>query len=346
MEALHGWHQSLAAAGFVGLSFAREYGGQGQSLLYDAVLNDELAASGAPPGPAINHITNAIRLFGTEEQKHEHLPGMLECTVRWCQGFSEPGAGSDLAALTTRGRRFLGEDGEAYYRIDGQKLWTSEAVWAQWCLLLLRTETEGRPHQQLSMLAVPMSTPGVECRPVITAYGSSEFAEVFFTGAVVPATQLLGRPGQGWEIAMALLGFERGPADMGWTARLARQLSAAEGRVRSGALAVSQAQREELAAAWVELEALRLQVLRSTSARLDGSAPGPEGSIDKLLMTRVEQRLLHVLADLEGPAGVLDEDRLFPSYVWSRAQGIFGGSQQIQRDLVAQRVLGLPRPGG
>jgi alkylation response protein AidB-like acyl-CoA dehydrogenase len=304
----------------------------------------ELAAAEAPAGPALNHISNAIRLFGTEEQKRAYLPGMLDCTVRWCQGFSEPDAGSDLASLRTRGSAFTGEDGRSYYRIDGQKLWTSEAVWAQWCLLLLRTESEGRPHQQLSMLLVPMSTPGLECRPVRTAYGSSEFAEVFFTGAIVSADQLLGRPGQGWEIAMALLGFERGPADMGWTARLQRLLIRAESQIRDGSLAGTASQREALAQAYVEMEALRLQVLRSTSQRLDGSAPGPEGSIDKLLMTRAEQRLNHVLLDLAGAGGVLEESELFQQYLWSRAQAIFGGSRQIQRDLVAQRVLGLPRP--
>ena len=343
MTLMHAWHQSLAAAGYVGLSFPSEYGGHGLSLLHDAILNDELAASGAPAGPAINHISNAIRLFGSEEQKREYLPGMLDSTVRWCQGFSEPEAGSDLASLRTRGIAFTADDGELCYRIEGQKLWTSEAVWADWCLLLLRTETEGRPHQQLSMLMVPMDTPGLECRPVRTAYGSSEFAEVFFAGAVVPATQLLGRAGQGWEIAMALLGFERGPADMGWTARLQRLLTRAESRIQAGA-PTSVTQRADLAHAWVELEALRLQVLRSTSNRLDGSAPGPEGSLDKLLMTRAEQRLGHVLLDLAGSSGVLDDSELFSQYVWSRAQAIFGGSRQIQRDLVAQRVLGLPRP--
>ncbi len=344
MEQLHHWHRTLADAGYVGLSFAREYGGHGQSLLYDAILNDELAAAEAPAGPAINHISNAIRLFGTQEQKRAYLPGMLNCTVRWCQGFSEPDAGSDLASLRTRGTLLTGEDGQSYYRVDGQKLWTSEAVWADWCLLLLRTESEGRAHQQLSMLLVPMSTPGLECRPVRTAYGSSEFAEVFFTGAMVSSAQLLGRPGQGWEIAMALLGFERGPADMGWTARLQRLLTRAEGQIRDGSVSASASQREALAHAWVELEALRLQVLRSTSRRLDGSAPGPEGSLDKLLMTRAEQRLNHVLLDLAGSGGVLADSDLFQHYLWSRAQAIFGGSRQIQRDIVAQRVLGLPRP--
>ncbi len=327
MAQQHAWHQTMARAGYVGVVFPAEYGGRGLTLLHEAVVNDELAAAGAPPGPAHNHITNAIRLFGTEEQKRAHLPGLLDCTVRWCQGFSEPAAGSDLAGLTTRGTLV----GDAY-RIEGQKLWTSEAVWAQWCLLLARTETGGRPHQQLSMLMLPMSTPGLECRPVRTAYGSSEFAEVFFDGAVVPASQLLGRPGQGWEIAMALLGFERGPADMGWTARLRRTLGLAWDRAPRA-----------LAPARVELDALRWQVLRSTCQRLDGSAPGPEGSLDKLLVTRVEQLLNHTLLDLAG-ADALSDPGQFSGYIWSRAQSIFGGTSQIQRDIVAQRVLGLPRP--
>ncbi len=344
MEAMHRWHRALAGAGFVGVSFAPEYGGHGHSLLYDAIVNDELAAAGAPPGPAFNHIANAIRLFGSEEQKREHLPGLLDCTVHWCQGFSEPGAGSDLASLTTRGVLTTVEDGSSWYRIDGQKLWTSEAVWADWCLLLLRTESEGRPHEQLSMVMVPMSTPGVECRPVRTAYDSSEFAEVFFTGAMVPESLRVGEAGQGWEIAMSLLGFERGPADMGWTARLRRMLTIAEASIREGRVIADPGVRERLAHAWVELEALRLQVLRSTCDRLDGSAPGPEGSLDKLLMTRAEQLLNHALLDLAGPAGVLDEGELWANYLWSRAQAIFGGSRQIQRDIVAQRVLGLPRP--
>lgn len=342
MEAMHRWHEELASAGYVGLSFPVEYGGQGRSAIYDAILNDELGAAGLPPAPAINHITNAIRLFGTEEQKREHLPGMLSCTVRWCQGFSEPNAGSDLAGIATRGRREPGPDGDVY-RVNGQKIWTSEALWAHWCLLLLRTEDAGPPHRGLSMLMLPLDTPGVDPRPITTAYGSSEFAEVFFDDASIPAANLLGEPGQGWTIAMSLLGFERGPADMGWTARLERLLSDTEAAVRDGRIVVTDAQREALAGAWVDLQALKLHVQRTTCARLDGSAPGPEGSIDKLLMTSVDQTISHVVLDVLGAEAVLDESLAWPGYVWSRAQSIFGGTQQVQRNIVAQRVLGLPR---
>jgi alkylation response protein AidB-like acyl-CoA dehydrogenase len=258
MEYNHQWHLALAQGGWLGLSFPSEYGGQGRSLIYDAILNDELGAAGLPSVPAINHITNAIRLFGTEEQKRAQLPGLLSSAVLWCQGFSEPNAGSDLSSLRTRGARVVEAGSPAVYRVDGQKIWTSEAVWARWCLLLLRTEFDVPAHRGLSMLMVPMDTPGIECRPIVTSYGSSEFAEVFFTDAEVPAANMLGQPGQGWAIAMQLLGFERGPADMGWTARLERTLTMLESRVRSGELAVSPSQREALAGAWVELQTLKL----------------------------------------------------------------------------------------
>lgn len=343
MDAQHVWHRMLADAGWVGLTFPVAYGGRGLSPTHEAILNDELGAAGAPPAPAINHITNAIRLFGTEEQKTEHLSGMLSCRLRWCQGFSEPNAGSDLASLTTRGERFTTADGTDAYRVNGQKIWTSEALWAQWCLLLLRTEADAPQHRGLSMLMVPMDTPGVEVTPIRTAYGSREFAAVFFDDVVVPAENLLGNPGQGWEIAMALLGFERGPADMGFTAKLGRLVSLVEAAIRAGELDVDPVQRHALAEAWVELEALRVHVQRSTSARLDGSAPGPEGSIDKLLMTRADQQISHALYDVLAARAVLQPERFWESYVWSRAQSIFGGTQQVQRNLVAQRVLGLPR---
>lgn len=339
----HRWHRALAEGGWLGLSFPVEYGGQGRSIIYDAILNDELGLAGLPSVPAINHITNAIRLFGSEEQKRTQLPGLLSSEVLWCQGFSEPNAGSDLSSLRTRGVRVTEAGAPDVYRIEGQKIWTSEAIWAQWCLLLLRTEFDVPDHRGISMLMVPMDTPGIEVRPIITSYGSSEFAEVFFTDASVPAANMLGQPGQGWTIAMQLLGFERGPADMGWTARLERTLTMLEGRVRSGELTVSASQREALAGAWVELQTLKLHVQRSTGARLVGHAPGPEGSIDKLLMTNADQLLGHVVLDVLAAEAVLDDVAAFPGYVWSRAQSIFGGTQQIQRNIVAQRVLGLPR---
>jgi alkylation response protein AidB-like acyl-CoA dehydrogenase len=344
VEVLNQWHRAMYRAGWVGLTFPVEYGGHGMSPVYEAILNDELGAAGAPPPPAIGHITNAIRLFGSDAQKREHLPGLLSSTVRWCQGFSEPNAGSDLAGIRTRAvLQPATADAPAVYRIDGQKIWTSEAVWSQWCLLLARTEADQPAHRALSMLFVPLSTPGMECREIITAYGTREFAEVFFDGAEVPAENVLGKPGDGWTIAMQLLGYERGPADVGWVARLTRMLTVLEEDVRAGRVPAGPSERRAIAHAWTELRALQLHVQRTLSSRLDGSTPGPEGSIDKLLVTRAEQLLNHVNLAVRGAAPILHDGDEIEAYFWSRAQSIFGGTQQIQRNIVAQRVLGLPR---
>ena len=343
MDALNDWHQALYKGGWVGLTFPVEYGGHGMSPVYEAILNDELGAAGAPPPPAIGHITNAIRLFGSDQQKRTYLPGLLSSTVRWCQGFSEPDAGSDLAGISTRAQRVTHANGAEVYRIDGQKIWTSEAVWAQWCLLLCRTEPDQPAHRALSMLIVPMDTPGLEAREIITAYGTREFAEVFFDSAEVPVGNVLGNPGDGWAIAMQLLGYERGPADVGWVARLTRMLAVLEEDVRAGRVAAGPSERRAIAHAWTELRTLQLHVQRTMSSRLDGSTPGPEGSIDKLLVTRAEQLLNHVNLQVRGVAPILADGGEIEAYFWSRAQSIFGGTQQIQRNIVAQRVLGLPR---
>ncbi|CAO5239641.1 acyl-CoA dehydrogenase family protein [Frankia sp. AgKG'84/4] len=343
VEALGAWHRALAAGGYVGLAFPRAYGGRGLPPTFEAILNDELGLGGFPPPPAIHHITNAIRLFGSDEQKARHLPGMLACTQRWCQGFSEPNAGSDLASVRTRGTRGPGRDGAEIYTVDGQKIWTSEAIWSQWCLLLCRTEPDAPAHRGLSMLLVPLDTPGVECRPIVTAGGSREFAEVFFAGAEVPAANLLGEPGQGWAIAMQLLGYERGPGDIGWVARLMRMLTLLEEDIRAGRVVTDESGRRQVAHAWVTLEALRLHVARTLSSRLDGSLPGSEGSIDKLLVTEADQLLNHVIMDLRGASPLVADDAWLDAYFWSRAQSLFGGTQQVQRTIVAQRVLGLPR---
>ncbi|GAA0959685.1 acyl-CoA dehydrogenase family protein [Actinocorallia libanotica] len=334
---LHGWHRALASAGYTGLAFPAEYGGRGLAPTYEAILNDELGAGGHPPPPAIGHITNAVRIFGTAAQKSRHLPVMLACTERWCQGFSEPEAGSDLAAVRTRATR----EGDAY-TVVGHKIWTSEALWSHWCLLLCRTEPGREAHRGLSMLLVPLDTPGVECRPIVTASGTREFAEVFFDGARVPAAHLLGEPGQGWEIAMRLLGYERGPADIGWVARLSRMLTLLENDIRDGSVAAGPSAREAVARAWVSLRTLQLHVRRTLSARLDGSLPGPEGSVDKLLLTEADQLLNHVVMDVRGAAALVEEDAALDAYFWSRAQSVFGGTRQIQHDIVARRVLGLP----
>ncbi|MFN8627090.1 MAG: acyl-CoA dehydrogenase family protein [Candidatus Binatia bacterium] len=342
-EFLTAWHRKLYAAGYIGLAFPTAYGGRGLPVTYEAIYNDELGTAGAPPGPTFGHIANAIRLYGSDAQKQRHLPGLLSSTVRWCQGFSEPGAGSDLASLSTRAAPVESGGVVTSYRLTGQKIWTSDAVWSEWCLLLARSEAGARGHRGISALLVPLNTPGVDCRVIVTSSGSREFAEVFFDGAEVPADSVLGKPGQGWGIAMSLLGYERGPADIGWVSRFARSLRILEDEARQGALRQEYELRTALARAYVELRALQVQVQRTLSSRQDGSTPGPEGSVDKLLMTRTDQTLHHAMMDLRGSAPLLEEGHDLDLYFWSRAQSIFGGTSQIQRDIVAQRVLGLPR---
>jgi alkylation response protein AidB-like acyl-CoA dehydrogenase len=341
-DAQNAWHSVLYDAGYIALSFPVEYGGHGRSPVYEATLNDELGRASAPPIEGVGHMSNAIRLFGTEQQRRDLLPGLLSGKVRWCQGFSEPDAGSDLAGLTTRADLVPGPDGDVF-RVNGRKIWTSFAAAADWCFLLCRTEPDAPKHKGISVLLVPMSTPGVEPRPIQNAARNREFAEVTFDDADVPVQHLLGERGQGWTIANQLLAYERGPSDVNWIARLSLYLRMLEAEVRDGTIADTPATRARLGEAYADLRALQLKVQRSLSERLHGAVPGAEGSIDKLLMTRADQTIGHAVMDLRGGRPMLDEGLEWDVYVWSRAQSIFGGTQQIQRNIVAQRVLGLPR---
>jgi alkylation response protein AidB-like acyl-CoA dehydrogenase len=330
------WYAALAAAGYVGVSLPAAYGGRGLSDRYEAVLNEELAAARAPAAPPIGHIAHAIADFAADELKRRLLPGLLGCAESWCQGFSEPEAGSDLASLRTTARR----QGDAYL-VNGQKIWTSGALWARWCLLLARTEPDQPRHRGLSMLAVEMTSPGIRRRGITLANGSSEFAEVFFDDVLIPAGQLVGEPGRGWQIAMHMLGYERGPADMGWVGRLGQALGAALDAAAAAGTRPDEPLRRALARSAMELQVLQWHIARSLASR-DPANPGSAGSLDKLLTTRVEQRLQQVLADLAGVSFVLD-DEPFAAYLWGRAQSVYGGTQQIQRQIVAERLLGLPR---
>jgi alkylation response protein AidB-like acyl-CoA dehydrogenase len=330
----------LYEAGYIGLSFPTEHGGGGKPSTYEAILNAELGRAGAGPIEGVGHLSNALRLFGTDTQKADLLPGLLSGRVRWCQGFSEPEAGSDLASLRTRAE--LTADGTEFV-VTGSKIWTSFAAVADWCFLLCRTEPDAPRHAGISVLLVPMSTPGVTAAPIVNAARNREFAEVVFDGARVPIGNLLGARGNGWSIANQLLAYERGPSDINWIARLAGHLHLLEVDVARGRIADTDSTREALGAAYAELRALEITVQRSLSDRLTGSLPGPEGSIDKLLMCRVDQIIGHTIMALRRHTNVVRETVDWDTYTWSRAASIYGGSEQIQRTIVAQRVLGLPR---
>ncbi len=332
------WHRALHRGGWMGLSWPVGYGGRGRPQVYEAILNDEIGLAGAPPAPHVGFLGRALLHFGTEAQKLRYLPPLLSGDEVWCQGFSEPGAGSDLAALSTRAA--LVDD---VWVVDGQKVWTSDAAWADRCLLLARTDPSAGRHRGISALIVDMGDPGVEVRPIVQSNTDTEFNEVFLTGVRVPRHEMLGEPGQGWEIAMTTVGYERGPADVGFSSRYVRTLAelveAAARRPPTSAGGPL-----DLARAHVAVQVLRAHVLRSLSARADGTPPGPEGSIDKLLSTRVEQLLHHVALDVYGPDALTGtEPGVLAEYLYSRATSIAGGTSQIQRTIIAERVLGLPR---
>ncbi|OBH82564.1 acyl-CoA dehydrogenase [Mycobacterium scrofulaceum] len=341
-DAQNAWHQTLYEAGYIGLSFPVEYGGHGKAPVYEAILNDELGRAGAAPIEGVGHLSNALRLFGTDEQRDTLLPGLLSGRVRWCQGFSEPEAGSDLAGLKTRAD-FIDTGGREMFRVNGRKIWTSFGAVADWCFLLCRTEPDARKHAGISVLLVPMSTPGIEVRPIVNAARNREFTEITFDNVDVPAGNLLGGRGEGWSIANQLLAYERGPSDINWIGRLKTQLRRLEDDVRVGWLEDSPSARARLGQAYVELRALQIKVMRSLTERQNGRLPGPEGSVDKLLMTRADQFFAHAMMDLSASGPLLTEGLEWDIYVWSRAASIYGGTAQVQRNIVAQRVLGLPR---
>jgi alkylation response protein AidB-like acyl-CoA dehydrogenase len=327
------WHQALYAAGFFGTSWPKEYGGRDLPPVYDVIVDEEIAKAGAPARPSLGYLVVGLSHHGDEALRQRFLPGMINGTERWCQGFSEPGAGSDLASLTTTATRDASNSDE--YVINGHKIWTSYSDVADWCLVLARTDREvpnhSPKHKSISAFIVPMHQPGIVQRPLKMISGvTKEFGQVEFDGARVPASQMVGEPGDGWKLAMTVVGHEREPSTLGFSARYGKLLRQLASRVDGDAP-------DELSWAWVQTEMLRLHVRRRLSEQLDGIKHGPQGSLDKLLMTWVEQSVGHAAL---ATVGTRDED-LFGAYMYSLAQSVMGGTSQIQKNIIAQRILGL-----
>jgi alkylation response protein AidB-like acyl-CoA dehydrogenase len=332
------WHQALYDAGFFGLSWPKEVGGQELPSVYDVILDEELSSAGAPPRPSVGYLVQGILRHGSDEVIKRFVPGIVSGRDRWCQGFSEPEAGSDLASLTTRAE-LAGDD----YVINGQKVWTSYSDAAEWCLLLARTDPDVPRHRRISAFAVPMRQPGIEQRPLRMINGiTREFGEVRFDGARVPAANMIGQPGEGWALAMTVVSHEREPGELGYVARYAKVVNELARMVRSDPARFGSEQVRELGWAMVESEMLRLHVRRRLSERLDGISHGPEGSVDKLLMTAAEQAVGHAALAVGGAPYGGGDDTWMNVYLYSRAQSVMGGTSQIQRNLVASRLLGLP----
>jgi alkylation response protein AidB-like acyl-CoA dehydrogenase len=320
------WHQALYEAGFFGTSWPKEFGGQELPPVYDVIVDEEIATAGAPARPSLGYLVVGLGHHGSKELQQRFLPGMINGTERWCQGFSEPGAGSDLASLTTTATR----EGDEYV-IHGHKIWTSYSDVADLCLVLARTDKSVAKHRGISAFVVSMHQPGVEQRPLKMISGvTKEFGQVTFDGARVPADQMVGAPGDGWKLAMTVVSHEREPSTVGYSARyrkLVRELAErSEGQPS-----------DELLWAAVDAEMLRRHVQRRLSEQLDGLTHGPDGSLDKLLMTWVEQSVGHAaLAE-----GGIDDEPLLATYLYSRAQSVMGGTSQIQKNIIASRILGL-----
>jgi alkylation response protein AidB-like acyl-CoA dehydrogenase len=333
------WHTALYDAGFFGLSWPARFGGHDLPTVFDVILDEELAAAGAPPRPSLGYLVQGISTHGSDASKDRFLPGLISGRERWCQGFSEPDAGSDLAALRTTATL----DGDEYV-IDGHKIWTSYSDVADWCILLARTDPEVAKHKGLSAFAVPMDQPGIEQRPLKMINGiTTEFGQVLFDGARVAAGNMIGAPGEGWRLAMTVVSHEREPGELGYVARYAKTVTELEHTVRTDPHLLRSDQREQVAWAHVQVEMLRRHVSRRLSERLDGVEHGPGGSIDKLLMTWVEQSVGSAALTLSGSNAVLDpEDVGLKLYLYSRAQSVMGGTSQIQKNIIATRILGLP----
>jgi alkylation response protein AidB-like acyl-CoA dehydrogenase len=333
------WHARLYDAGFFALAWPKRYGGHELAPVYEVIVDEELARAGAPPKPSLGYLIQGISRHGSEDVKERFLPGLIDGRDRWCQGFSEPDAGSDLASLRTTAVR----DGDEYV-VDGHKIWTSYSDVAEWCLVLARTDPDVPKHKGLSAFAVPMRQPGIEQRPLRMINGiTTEFGQVRFDDARVPAANMIGEPGEGWALAMTIVSHEREPAELGFAARYLKAVHDLEAIARRDPAALGPERTAQLAWAYVEAEMLRIHTARRLSERLDGVVHTADGSIDKLLMTWAEQRVGHAALALglaDAVAGGSAEQLDF--YLYSRAQSVMGGTSQIQRNIIATRILGLP----
>jgi alkylation response protein AidB-like acyl-CoA dehydrogenase len=331
------WHKSLYNGGWFGVSFPRRFGGQGLSPVYEAIVDDELAWAGTAPKPSLGYIVHGMLRHAPDEICERFLPAMIAGTQRWCQGFSEPEAGSDLAGLRTTATLHGDE-----YVVNGHKIWTSYSDVADWCILLARTDPDVPKHQGLTAFAMPMHQPGVTQKPLRMINGvSNEFGELLIEGARIPAANRISELGAGWAMAMTILNHERSPADLGYTARYSRTVRELERLVATGR-DVNPLTRHALGDAYVHSEVLRMHVKRRLSERLSAREPGAEGAIDKLLMTTTEQVVGHAARQAGLTRALVDGDSNWLNiYLYSRAATVMGGTSQIQKNVIASQILRL-----
>ena len=340
------WERHLGAAGWTCIGWPREHGGRDATLAQQVIFHEEYARAGGP-GRA-GHIGETLLgptliAFGSPEQQRRFLPGIVSGETLWCQGYSEPNAGSDLANVQTRARL---EDSE--WVIDGQKVWTSWAEWSDWCFVLCRTDPEAPKHRGLSYLLVPMEQPGVEVRPIPQITGTAEFSETFFDGARTPADNVVGPPGDGWRVANGTLAFERGASTLGQNLLFRTELEEILRIARQNGRASDPVMRQRLADAWIGLEIMRYNALRILSQAQGAELP-PAAMITKLYWATWHRNLGKLAMDVLGPESMIGDalpyqltalQRLF---LFTRSDTIYAGSNEIQRNLIAERALGMPR---
>ena len=339
------WERKLAEAGWTCVSWPKEYGGRGLSLSEQVIFYEEYARAGGP-GRA-NHVGEGLLgptviAFGSEDQKQRFLPGIVNGSEIWCQGYSEPNAGSDLANVQTRARL----EGDEWV-IDGQKVWTSWGEWADWCFVICRTDPDSQRHKGLSYLLVEMKQDGVEPRPIQQLTGTSEFCEVFFNGARTARSNIVGEPGQGWAVAMGTLAFERGVSTLGQQMQFTNELDQIIAIAKHNGRADDPVMRQRIADAWIGLQIMRYNAMRtlsSTSPELSR-----EATITKIYWATWHRELGKLFMDVMGPEGEIAEgfpyelSQLQRMYLFVRSDTIYAGSNQIQRNIISERALGLPR---
>ena len=339
------WERHLGAAGWTCVGWPSEHGGRGASMAQQVIWNEEYVRADAPARVGVmgeGLIGPTLIAYGSSEQKGRFLEPIRLGTELWCQGYSEPDAGSDLANVQTKAER----DGDEWV-VTGQKVWTSYAQWSDWCFVVARTDPGQPRHRGLSYLLVPMDQPGVEVRPIRQITGTAEFNEVFFDGARTAADMVVGAVNDGWRVALATLAFERGVGLLGDILHFRRQLDEVLELARKTGRSADPVVRQRLADCWARLYVLRLNTLRSLTG-VEGPVAPPQASISKLFWSTWHRDLGELAMDVTGahsmvgealPYELSDLQRIF---LFSRADTIYGGSNEIQRNIIGERVLGLP----
>jgi len=344
------WEKLLGKDRWLGLAWPEEYGGRGAAVAEQVIFNEEYARANAPARISFfgeGLFAPTLLAYGTEDQKRRFLPTIQSVEELWCQGFSEPNAGSDLANVQTRGVL----DGDQWV-VNGQKVWTTLAHRAHWCFCVTRTDPDSSGHHGLSYLLVPMDQPGVEIRPLRQMTGTAEFNEVFFSDARTDAANVLGTPNDGWKVAMATLGFERGTAFLAQQLAFQAELEEVIDSARTRGVTRDPLVRQELAAAYSGFEIMRFNGMRMLTNLLQQGTLGPESSIGKLYWTTWHRRLGERAMAIGGSDSMIVPDAAPGDYLldefqrifmFSRSETIYAGSSEIQRNIIGERVLGLPR---